>query len=125
MNQTQRTYIRKRVEGILLEKTAEARMKFTTQAKTITNHERVNLIRAGKVKLKPRTELAKLGAYNTNLSAVFDFSDYETNGHTDTAAVLKHTKKLRVKANEINDNVMLGDAVEALKMIKDFENFIV
>ena len=123
MNQAQRMYIKKRVEGILTEKMAEARVKFTTPANMLTNQERIDLIRTGKAKMKPNHELMRLGNYGLNLTSVFDFSKYETKGSTDQKALQAHKKKLTTKAHEINDSVMLGDAEEALKMIRDFENF--
>ncbi len=124
MNQAQRVYIRKRIEGITSVKLTEARVKFTTVAVTQTNQERVQLIRSGKVKLKTDTEIrAIMGAYNTSISTIFDFSKYETKGFTDQDKLNKYKKKITAKANEINDSVMLGDAKEALQMIKDFENF--
>lgn len=45
MNQTQRTYIRKRVGEILNDKMNKARQKFTTKAITLTNQERVDMMR--------------------------------------------------------------------------------
>ena len=124
MNQVQRVYIRKRVDGIKAVKSAEARAKFTTPAKTITNQERIHLVRAGKVKLKSDKDIRTgVGAYSCYLNTVFDFSKYETKGSVDQDKLSKYNKKLTAKANEINDSVMLGDAEEALQMIKDFESF--
>lgn len=124
MNQTQRNYIRKRVDGILQTKTAEARIKFTTNAIMLTNLERIRLIRNKKVKMRPESELDKIvGTYGINLNTVFDFSKHETKGGTDQVAIQKATKTLRAKANSINDKVMLGDSGEALKLVEDFEDF--
>lgn len=125
MNQTQRNYIRKRVDGILQTKTAEARIKLTTKAITLTNLDRVQLIRNKKVKMRAESELElkTMGTYGVSLNTVFDFSKYETRGGIDQAAIQKAIKILGAKANSINDEVMLGDSKEALKLIEDFEDF--
>ena len=124
MNQLQRTYIKRRVEGILAEKIAESRVKFTAKSKMLTNQERIQMIRAGKVKMKSEKDLLSAGNYGSlYINTIYDFSKFEVKGGLDQAAHSKHTKKLKAKANEICDTVMIGDAEEALKMIKEFENF--
>lgn len=124
MNQTQRNYIRKRVEGILNTKTSEARFKLTKKAIMLTNRERVRLIQKGEVKMVSQRELDKLnGNYGVSLNTVFDFSKYETKGGMDQVVYQKATNTLRAKANSINDKVMLGDSEEAMKLIEEFEKF--
>ena len=123
MNQMQRNYIRKRVDVILADKMAVTRQKFTTPSKMISNERRISLIRSGKVKLKSDNEIRNNGYYGTQLTQIFDFSKYETKGGVDQKALQAYNKKLRTKANSINDRVMLGDAEEALKMIQEFEDF--
>jgi len=124
MNQVQRVYIRKRVEGILASKLADARVKFTIKADMLPHQERIQLIRAGKVKVKSEKDLMTPGNYgNLYVNTIFDFSKYETKGGLDQKAYQACSKKLTAKAHDINDSVMLGDAEEALKMIKDFERF--
>jgi len=124
MNQQQKNYIRKRVNDILNIKTSEARQKFQINAKTLTNEERIHLIRQGKVKLKPPSALRAIGNYGININSVFDFSKFESQGKFNQAAYSKYLKELRTKANDVTDKVMLGpDAEEALKMLKDFEAY--
>lgn len=124
MNQTQKNYIRKRVEGMLQTKISDARVKLTVKAERLTNRQRVRMIQDGEVKMKPKRELDNInGIYGANLDTVFDFSKYETKGGLDNTAYQAGIKKLRAKANSINDKVMLGDSEEALKLIEEFESF--
>lgn len=124
MNQAQRTYIKKRVEGILNEKSIKARTRYTTKGVTLTNRERLDLIRSGGVKLRSSLELNKLSEYSlSSISTVFDFDKFETKQSFDQDSYSKVVVKLKAKANEITDKVMLGDAEEALRMIKEFETF--
>lgn len=124
MNQLQRTYIKRRVEGILAEKIAESREKFTIKSKMLSNQERIRLVRTNKVRMKTEKELLSCGNYGSlYINSIFDFSKFEVKGGLNQVEHSKHTKKLKAKANEICDTVMIGDAEEALKMIKDFESF--
>ena len=124
MNQQQRNYIKRRVTNILNDKTAEARKKFTNKAVYLSNEERLDLIFDGKVEMRSKKDILSRNRYgNPPLTTVFDFSDYEDKGGLQQQAYSDHCKKLNNKANEIIDKVMLGDAEEAIRMIKDFEDF--
>jgi len=124
MNQTQRTYIKQRVSGILNTKAGQLREKLTKKPKTLTNLERVDMIRAGKVKMFPYSKLKSnlTGQYGCQVDMVYDFSKYITRGGIDQKKYNAGFAKLQKKANEIIDKVMLGDAEEALKMILEFES---
>ena len=123
MNQQQNNYIKKRVEGICQEKMTEARIKCTSPSVTPTNAERIDLIRSGKVKMKPDSELRTVGNYGLQISTVFDFSKYEVKGGIDQKKLDKLNKKIRAEANRITDGIMVGDSDEALTMLRNFQNF--
>lgn len=125
MNQQQRNYLKRRISEILNCKTSEAKAKFVTPGKQLTPLERLDLIRAGLVKLKPEKEIAALNSsYNANyIQYVFDFSKYEYKQAFDNDGFSKVQAALQNKANNLIDRVMLSDAEEAIKMIEEFENF--
>jgi len=122
MNQTQKMYIRKRIEGILQSKATELRKKLTVPTKTLSPREKVEMIYTGKIKLRPRKDVPLNSSSSLYINYLYDFSKYETRGGMNQEEYNKKFKLLTNKANTIIDNVMLGDAEEALKLISDFEN---
>jgi hypothetical protein len=122
MNQTQKVYIRKRIEGILQSKLAELRKKLTVQPKTLSPREKIDMIYTGKVKLKPRKDVPLNVSSSLYVTHLYDFTKYETRGGIDQEKFSKIYKTLKKEADTIIDNVMLGDAEEALKLIQNFED---
>lgn len=125
MNQVQKNYIRKRVEGILNRKLSNLRTKLTVAPKLLNNQERIRLIKSGKVKMKSQRELDEIrGTFQLSINTVFDFSQFENKGGTDHKLYQKKSAILQTEANKINDKIMLGDSEEAaIKLIRAFENF--
>lgn len=124
MNQQQKNYIKKRITEIREHKLSTLRNDLTIKAVSLSNRERIDLIRLGKVKMRPSTELNRCNEYSLNsLTTVFDFSKYETKASFNQAKFNERAAKLRAEANRIVDQIMLGDAEEALRLVKEFEDF--
>jgi hypothetical protein len=119
MNHTQRKYAMERVESIAKYKIAAIKDKHTTKGVCLSSQERVALVRKGKVKLRPDNciNYKSCGYFSDH----FDFSRYESSNSFNQAAFDKEIKPISLKAQEIKDQLMLGDAEQALKQIQDFE----
>lgn len=117
MNKSQQEYARGRVRKILEMKKLEITAKHTKEAKSLTSEERANLLRSGKVKLRP--DVTKIESY-TDVTDVFDFSKYAWPRAIDTAAVEKAMAPLEAEATAIEDQIVLGDGSEALAAIERF-----
>jgi len=123
MNQTQRKYLAKRITEIELSKIKKIQDKFTTKAKTLLSSEKVSLLKAGKVKINTDeiiNEISKCNSY-VYISQFTDFSAYETLFSVDHDAINKATGKIKKEAKRLVDDVILGDANEALEALKSFE----
>jgi len=119
MNQSQRNHAIHRINELRHQKFTEATKVVKPQV--LSYSERVDLIRKGKVSLKPQAELNKYkwASSLSEVKAVYDFSDYEWEGeqHLDP----KREDVINKKAEEAIDQIMLGDAKEAMTLIKEFE----
>lgn len=116
MSAAQREHAKKRVENISKAARTKVRTAHTTKAVTLTVGQKKELIRKGTVKLLSDTSLDTYGY----LLHCFDFSKHEK------VAVLSpvgKTKLDKIDAAEQDaiDNIMLGDAGEALDGLKAFE----
>ena len=118
MNQAQRAHATNRLTEIFMKKINE--ITKVTEAQHLTNSERLDLIRNGKVRLKTEAELTDLWVSRRDeIHHVFDFSEYEwEESHTIDKRKEAAIKK---KYQETIDKVMLGDSQEALALIKEFE----
>ena len=90
--------------------------------KALTYGQALRLIKTGKIKLKFRTG-KKLDSYD-DFKDAFDVSDYHTYGSQDEYDVEAFEKKvgpIRKEIRRIQDQIMLGDAEKALKLIEAFE----
>lgn len=116
MNQQQAKYTIARIDQLEARKLEELRKACTTPAKRLSSHERADLIRKGKVKL--RADCTDIN-YHTDVVNAFDFSKHEwserlSDDHEARAAAVK------AQASRVRDEVMLGDNAEALKLLREF-----
>jgi len=122
--QGQRNYAVERIRGKVGEKLEAAKHEFHIEGKGLTNMQRLDLIRKGKVTLLPKKELSLLRNWDrTNIKDVFDFSEYAWESGVDKKKYGKREKAILTESNRIIDEVMLGDAKEAMKLLKAFETF--
>jgi hypothetical protein len=117
MNKTQIEYAHHRINVLLAAKVDECRARHTKPAVTITDERRAELVRTGKVKLKP--EITSINHYH-KAAEVFDFSKFATPTTVDEKSVDREMKGLRAEAQVLKDKIMLGDTVAAQNAIDVF-----
>lgn len=117
MNQQQKKYAQSRVSAIYERRQHDLRKLHTTPAVRLTSTERATAIRAGKAKLLP--EVKRISNYDDVID-VFVF-DGERAEKIDNAKLEKALAELKTEFNNVMDELMLGDAEEAIKLIKAFD----
>lgn len=117
MDASQRKYAIERVGTLLATKTKALKDQFTKPHKTISSKERAELVRSGRVKLKP--EVKGIDCY-LDIVQAFDFSEYEWGAKLDSKGYEKALKPFTREAQRIKDTLMLGDSMEALEAIEKF-----
>lgn len=115
MNKSQQSYLKDRISTILNDKLTEAQKKYGT--KKLTNLEKYNLVKGGKVRALP---FAQHYSYGNLTDFKFDFSQYEKDYST-VPAYIKFEADIRKKAQDITDEIILGDCTVAAELIKKFE----
>jgi aspartate/methionine/tyrosine aminotransferase len=116
MNATQRNYAATRVKAILTDRLKALQEGMKVPAKTISDSERVELIRSGKVKLRP--DATSINTY-TNVVDVFDFSKFaRPAGYR--VGYEEAEKALRDEARKVEDRIMLGDTEAAIALLDAF-----
>jgi len=123
MNQTQKKYALERIDILTIQKLKKLRTKYTRQSKSLTNKERYNLIKAGKVPMRSEKEFDKFNYQKDRVNNVFVFSKYEWDTTLNTKEYNPRKEKILNESQKIKDQIMLGDAEKALKMIQEFETF--
>jgi hypothetical protein len=127
MNQTQKRYAIERVEAIENQKLRDLKESIPApKPKKLTVKSACKLIKDGKVKMsgKAAPDTTIDGEY---ISKCFDFSKYHDYrpgyrcSSYDTEKYAKLSQPIIKKAQDIKDQLMLGNADEALKMIQEFE----
>jgi len=122
MNATEKKYLRDRIADIRMKKQRELQDHMYATAITLTSEERLNLVIAGKVKLKSKRKLNELKNHQKDyIKDVYDFS-YHENPY-DSDLYNEKAKILREEEIRVVDQVMLGESDEALKLMKEFEKF--
>ena len=116
MNKDQRVYALKRVGEILSEKLGVLKQKHTIAKLTLTAADRATLVRTGKVKLIKDT----IGDYDRYYD-LWDFSKFEQREPLDKNYG-PLAGKLEADAQKVRDQIMLGDAEEALKLLAGFDS---
>lgn len=116
MNQMQIRYTQKRAQEILNRKLTALKEKFTTQEVSMTSTEKLKALESGdfttdfsksKRMYQPWHYCIK---FNKEIPSVFDSQAYD-----------KEAKRVQRKYDELNDELVLGDNQEALKLLAKFE----
>ena len=100
-------------------------LKYTSKSKQLNYDERLGLIRQGKVKLRTATSIDVRCYYaqdKNNITKVFNFDKHEYIGKLDKVLFEIALQILSNNLQTIKDDIMLGNAKEALTMINQFEN---
>lgn len=118
MSQQQRKYALGRVDAIVAVKTRELRDKHTTPGRTLGNAERLKLLKDGTVKV--RAGLTGVEGYK-HIDDVFDFSKWHYGAHLDVKPFESVMARFTARANTARDQIMLGDAEEALAILAELE----
>lgn len=117
MNQKQREYAVSRVNGIEREKLNLLRRETTTPEVALSEENKVDLIRRGKVKLNPD----KLSEYSSHhVFNAFDFSAHEKGAVFDEKSFNKGAALINSEGQRVKDEIMLGDAETAKKLVQEF-----
>ena len=108
-------YVLERLQGIEKIARTKVKNKFTTPATVLSWDEKRKLIDKSGVKLKTFVK-----SYNI-IADAFDFSGYETEEKTDKQKLCAAIKRLDISFQTAKDNLMLGDANEAIELIAKLE----
>lgn len=115
MNQTQKNYAMARIAQIQKDKMDAIKKKHTVSAgEPLGDSDKIKLIAGRKVNLKPDVR-----GY-TDLRDAFDFSKFEKPSKVDQAAIDRELAKLSVAADQVRDEIMLGDEEKAKDLIAKF-----
>lgn len=117
MNTQQRKYALERVDAIVKAKLSKIDEDNKRPVRNISDADRYNLVHSGAVKL--RQDIDRIGFYDDVRNA-FDFSTFECGGGADPAVVDPLKAAVKVEAGRIRDQIMLGDAEEALALLTAF-----
>ena len=117
MNKAPLDYAMTRVNGILAAKINQITEQHTKPAQHIDDHQRAELVRSGKVKL--RSDISSISTYD-DVSKVFDFSKFSWASAIDHKAVEKAAKPFRTQAEKLKDKIMLGDENTAMAALEAF-----
>ncbi len=118
MNMKQREYALARISAIEKVKIESVQEKYAIPARFLSKKDKADLINSGAVKLRPGVHDGYRSVYWDD---AFDSSAYEAdnsykNGFEEAADAVRY------EARRIRDNLMLGDAQEALAALRSFEN---
>lgn len=117
MNQKQREYAMARVSAVRARKVEEIKARHTIPAVKLSLARKAELVVSGGVPAIPH----KLKSYYTDWPDAFDFSAYERDEVYDKDSAAPLIAKVNAEADRIHDNIMLGDAEEALSALRAFE----
>lgn len=120
MNQHQKKYALHKIEGLKSIKLREAEENFTSKEVKISDEEKYKLIASGKVKIKPWGEV-KQRYSDPDLFPSFDFSKYEEKSILNESKFNPIRNLIFKTAQEAQDQIMLGDCKEALRLINELE----
>lgn len=118
MNQSQLKYVKLRAEAIYNDKKKALREEHTTEAKLITNEEKLNAILTGDFTImdKPRGSF-----YRPSWWQYVNFHG-EVIGGLNNDTYTPAAKILEDKFTQLMDELVLGDNRQALELLKAFEN---
>jgi len=118
MNQHQRKYAISRVSEIKNYKIKKLQEDCETKAVYLTEKERFEAFKKGQFKI--RKDASKISNYTDVVSIVcFDAEKERT---FDEAKFKKECSKIEKEASRVSDEIMLGDAQEAMRLLEKFES---
>lgn len=122
MNRDQVNHLKKRIEDIFREKTNLIKDFYKKVPNGLDFNEKYKAIVKGEAKLKSRDELDSYtdlkDAYVFPIDKLISIANKENDQF-----YTKIYQELSSKKNSILDEIILGDAQEALKMIREFEKY--
>jgi hypothetical protein len=118
MNQAQKNYAIKRISDIERKKLAALEAECTVEAIYLKDTEKYDLIKSGKVSLRPRKEVE--ANHYSRIDDFYDFSKFRRDRGM-TECFPKRKEKIQAEAAKTRDLVMFGTEKDALKAIQDFE----
>jgi len=113
MNKSQREYACNRVWGTAAELKKKLKDSLTTGDK-LTDQDRARLLRLGKVKLKKGVK--SITRY-TDVVNVFDFAPFDQKVDK---SYERRAARIDAEATKVCDQIMLGDATEAAKLVDEY-----
>lgn len=122
MNATEKKYACGRIDEIAVAKQAEIRKATTTEAIVLSDEDRFDLVRSGKVKMFSTKEILVNTTYHRDIGDLFDFSKHEKEEVTDSVSRGQMFRQLNKEINKVKDEIMLGDAEKAIAAIAAFQN---
>jgi len=119
MTKQEKDYAIDRIRRVVDRKEAEIKKKHTIKGFELTTQKKIELIYSyAPPPMKPKPERI---CYDPNLTTCYDFSGYiETEDVIDLEAIEAKTEHLHKKAQNLKDEIMLGSAPEALKLMREF-----
>lgn len=119
MNQQQRKYAMQRMAELLRKKNKALKEEYKVPGKQLTWQEKIALVKRGKVSIRPK--YADSTDSYARLNDLFDFSEHEKR-ESQRSGYTAALDKLEKKGKRICDELMLGDAEEAKRLIQEFED---
>ena len=113
MNATEKKYLMTRIEELKNEKLTQFRKENMDSSKTFK--AKWALVKAGKVSLRKDVNQQNDSAFNE-----FDFSKYP---EAHSIPYWETPVELAIEVTRIKDEIMLGSAEKAQKLLKSFENW--
>lgn len=117
MNKAQREYAMQRIGEMLAAAKRTLKAKHTQEGVKLSGEEVVEALRSGRLRLK--ADLTTATSY-TALHCVFDFAEVESAEKFCKAAYDAELGAIQAEATRISDDLMLGDAKDALAALEKF-----
>lgn len=118
MNQQQRKYAKERVSGLTQQKINEIKQRFVTKGSSLTDTDRLKEFKKGNFKVSADvkyidhyTRVTNLITFTNDVPDEFDKEGYD-----------KAVETIRTRSNVVLDEIMLGDAEEAYRLIQSFKD---
>lgn len=118
MNQQQRKYALARVAEIKNYKIKKLQEDCETKAVYLSEKERFQAFQKGQFRIKK--DISKISNY-TDVVSVIAF-DAEKERSFDDQKFKRESIKIEKEANKVSDEIMLGDAQEAMRLLEKFES---
>ena len=111
-------HLKNKIDDIYYQKKKTLEDKMYVEGKYISDEEKVNLIRKGKVKLRVNAEIKKNS--HGGLSQYFNFDKYHWNSYY-KPEFQGALKKLQNNRDKVLDQIILGGCDKALEILKAWE----